>query len=153
MADAEVLVERLARLDDELCTWPDSSELYTRGNGADQWPHPVYPLTQELVTEPQIRGLDHTFGTVLKLTTPEGSWHAAGIFYGFVAVGLGPTFAMADNTPGWSTQAVAQQYFGLPPDPAFDAPPAESGGRVQLAATALRVLRAGRWYPKDARRA
>ncbi len=146
----EDLVRDLANLDDELCTWPAEPRLYTRANGADQWPNPVTPLTQTAVAVPQIRSLPTTYTDVLGLIERAPVVDCAGVFYGFVAVGLEPTLRMADAVPGWSAQAVGEQYFGLPPDPDW-AEPAGGGSPRQIASVGARVLRAMRRYPRDSR--
>jgi pyruvate,water dikinase len=151
MTDLADSLAALAALDDELCTWPDEPRLYTRANGADQWPDPVTPLTQTAVVEPQIRSLPDTYTDRLGLIDRAPVHDCAGIFYGYVAVGLEPTLRMADVMPGWSAQAVGEQYFGLPPDPDW-AEPAGGGSRIRTAAVGVRVLRAMRAYPRDARR-
>ena len=143
-------MRELATLDDELCTWPAEPRLYTRANGADQWPDPVTPLTQTAVVAPQIRSLPTTFTDVLGLIERVPVVDCAGVFYGFVAVGLEPTLRMADVMPGWSAQAVGEQYFGLPPDPDC-AEPRGGGSPLQVAAVGTRVVRAMRRYPRDAR--
>ena len=143
--------EAFARLDDELCTWPAEPRLYTRGNGADQWPNPLTPLTQTAVAAPQIAALPFTFTQRLRLIEGVPPEDCAGIFYGYVAVGLEPTLRMADVMPGWSAQAVGEQYFGLPPDPAWSAPPTRTK-RTQVAGVMVRVLRESRRYPRAATR-
>ena len=80
------LLDSLAALDDELCTWPDEPRLFTRANGADQWPDPVTPLTQTAVVEPQIRALPDTFTDRLGLIDRAPVHDCAGVFYGFVAL-------------------------------------------------------------------
>lgn len=148
---AERSLATLATLDDELCTWPEEPRLYTRANGADQWPDPVTPLTQTLVVASQVAALPMTFCDRLRLIPPVPVNDCAGVFYGYVAVGLEPTLRMAAVMPGWSAQAVGEQYFGLPPDPGWvDESP--DAGRVRLAGVGIRLLRAVRRYPKDTRR-
>jgi phosphohistidine swiveling domain-containing protein len=148
---ADDTLATLATLDDELCTWPEEPRLYTRANGADQWPGPVTPLTQTLVVASQVAALPLTFCERLGLIPPVPVNDCAGVFYGYVAVGLEPTLRMAAVMPGWSAQAVGEQYFGLPPDPAW-VDTAPDAGRLRLAGVGLRLLRALRRYPKDTRR-
>ena len=84
---SENTLAALATLDDELCTWPEEPRLYTRANGADQWPDPVTPLTQTLVVAPQVAALPMTFCDRLGLIPPVPVDDCAGAFYGYVAVG------------------------------------------------------------------
>jgi len=149
----EDLVAALTDLDDELCTWPPTSGLYTRGNGADQWPRPITPLTQDVVGRPQWNALGHAMSDrmgLLRPPLPTEGWAAS--FYGYVTVGFTPVMQIADAMPGWSAQSVAQQYFGLPPDPDYVAPPAKRPNPVRLAGIATRLFRESRQYPKNARR-
>ena len=98
-----------AALDDELCTWPEAERLYTRANGADQWPDPVTPLTQTVVVASQIAALPYTFCELLQLIPSVPNDDCDGTFYGFVTVGLDPTLRMAEVMPGWSAQSVGEQ--------------------------------------------
>jgi phosphohistidine swiveling domain-containing protein len=149
----EALVAAFAGLDDELCTWPPTPGLYTRGNGADQWPRPITPLTQDVVGRPQWDALGHTMSDRIALARPPLPTEAwVGCFYGYVTVGFTPVMGIAEAMPGWSAQSVAQQYFGLPPDPGFVAPAAARTKPLRLAGVAVRLLREGRCYPKRARR-
>jgi phosphohistidine swiveling domain-containing protein len=152
MTSGAQMLAAFTDLDDELCTWPDGSHLFTRANGVDQWPRPQTPLTQTAVGAPQVESLPLTFVVRLGLLAPLPPTTCAGIFYGYVAVGLEPTLEMADAMPGWSAQAVAEQYFGLPPDPAYRAPHRRTRP-VHLAMIAARVAREARRYPGDAQRA
>lgn len=149
--DPAIALDALAALDDELCTWPREPRLYTRANGADQWPDPVTPLTQTLVVAPQVAALPVVFSDRLGLIEPVPVDDCAGIFYGYVAVGLEPTLRMAETMPGWSAQAVGEQYFGLPPDPDWT-DPGGGASSAHLARVAVRLVRAMRRYPKDTRR-
>jgi len=149
--DPEGALRAFGALDDELCTWPRQPRLYTRANGADQWPDPVTPLTQTLVVAPQVSALPVTFCDRLDLIEPVPVDDCAGVFYGYVSVGLEPTLRMAETMPGWSAQAVGEQYFGLPPDPSWT-DPGGGASASHLARVALRLVRAMRRYPKDTRR-
>ena len=147
----EDLVAAFAGLDDELCTWPPTAGLNTRGNGADQWPKPITPLTQDVVGRPQWDALSHAMSdrmALLRPAIPTEMWAAC--FYGYVTVGFTPVMKIADAMPGWSAQSVAQQYFGLPPDPGFVAPKAGRPNPVRLGSIAMRLMREGRQYPKNA---
>jgi phosphohistidine swiveling domain-containing protein len=139
-----------SELDDELCTWPRSRQLFTRANALDQWPLPITPLTQDLVELPQERGLEGAFASVLGVSKPSPEWTWNGCFYGYVMFGVTPAAELAENLPGWNKAGVYADYLGVHPDPA--APP-EPDGPLRPAALArigARFLTAMHNYPRDA---
>lgn len=146
--------ERIAdRLDDELCTWPGTPQVFTRANALDQWPDPITPLTQDLVELPQERGLEGAFVRVLGVTEPSPEWTWNGCFYGYVMFGVTPAAMLADKLPGWSRAGVYADYLGVRPDP--DAPQDGSGGPdpLSLARIGVNFAAALRSYPRRARAA
>ncbi len=137
------------QLDDELCTWPDRPELFTRANANDQWPRPITPLTQDLIGLPQERGIGVAFAEELGVATAGGPWTWNAVFYGWYTFAVEPAAAMADNLPGYSRAGVYGDYFGVAEDPTAPKPDAGAGASpLKLAKIGLNFTRALRTYPK-----
>ncbi|MBW3664052.1 MAG: hypothetical protein KY469_13200 [Actinobacteria bacterium] len=136
-------------LDDELCTWPGTRSLWTRGNAVDQWPHPVTPLTQDLVLANQERGIGVAFDQELGLLDDPGPWSFAGCFYGWTCVAVEPVARMADAIPGFSAAAVYEQYFSVERDPAApEVPRRKLVNPLPLIPLGARFARASRSFPR-----
>jgi pyruvate,water dikinase len=149
MSQEAALASYQEQLDDELCTWPRESALFTRANANDQWPRPITPLTQELIALPQERGLGVAFADELGVAPDHGDWTWNAVFYGWFTYTVEPAAAMADNLPGYSRAGVYGDYFGVVEDP--DAPrtaQAKSAGPLTLARIGFNFVRALRSYPK-----
>jgi pyruvate,water dikinase len=141
------------QLDDELCTWPAESALFTRANANDQWPRPITPLTQDLIGLPMERGIGVAFAEELGVATDHGPWTWNAVFYGWYTFAVEPAAAMADNLPGYSRAGVYGDYFGVAEDPT--APTQDAGKGASLLALArigLNFARSLRSYPKRSAR-
>jgi phosphohistidine swiveling domain-containing protein len=142
--------QMVARLDDELCTWPREPQVFTRANALDQWPDPITPLTQDLVELPQERGLEGAFVRVLGVTEPSPDWTWNGCFYGYVMFGVTPSAALADNLPGWNRAGVYADYLGVHPDPAAAQQDGGSANPLSLLKIGANFAAALRNYPRHA---
>lgn len=122
----------MTELDDELCTWPTTTQVYTRANLTDQWSQPVTPLTQDLVVGPHERAFDVSFRE-LGLDGDSEPWSSLGVFYGWVYVNLNHIAEVYQYTPGMNAQTYLQNWFDSPIDPDYVPPVLENRDERVLA--------------------
>jgi pyruvate,water dikinase len=124
-----------------LSTWPDHPVAVTRANGADAYPAPLTPLSQDLVLHYEdlaIRRLYvETLGVLKDADVRDPFFFAV---WGLVYLNADNMAMLGKAMPGTTPQALFQQFFGLEPDPNFVPPARSLGERVGEAAAGIQVL-------------